>query len=386
MELHKKNIQKILWIITFAIVLFSILQNLEKVNGVIQIALGLLSPLLIGLCIAFIINVPMRFIETHLFCDRKKFRIPSKCKRPLSILLTLLFVTGVITVVVFLLVPELINTFGMLKEVFPVFLEDIQNWAMQFSDEFPEITDQIMNIDLDWNKITSFIQSGATNVISSTMNVAASVVNGTINFFLGLIFAFYLLSQKEKLIDQSKRFLYAFFPAKKIDAMLRVGALTNKTFSSFISGQCTEAVILGVLCFIGMCIFRFPYALMLSVLVGFMSLIPIFGAFIGVAIGAFLILMLSPMKALWFIVFFIVLQQVEGNLIYPRVVGNSIGLPAIWVLVAVIIGGSAMGIFGMILFIPLCSVLYALLREAVPRKLAEKNWKQEPVSETDKTL
>ena len=239
-----------------------------------------------------------------------------------------------------------------------------------------------MNIELDWNKITSFIQNGATNVISSTFNAAASVVNGTINFFLGLIFAFYLLSQKEKLMVQTKRFLYAFFPEKKMDSILRVGSLANKTFSNFISGQCTEAVILGVLCFIGMSVFRFPYALMISVLVGFMSLIPIFGAFIGVAIGAFLILMVSPLKALWFVVFFIVLQQVEGNLIYPRVVGNSIGLPAIWVLVAVIVGGSAMGILGMILFIPLCSVLYALLREAVPKKLSEKGLER---NETENT-
>lgn len=167
-----------------------------------------------------------------------------------------------------------------------------------------------------------------------------------------------------------------------MDSILRVGSLANKTFSNFISGQCTEAVILGVLCFIGMSVFRFPYALMISVLVGFMSLIPIFGAFIGVAIGAFLILMVSPLKALWFVVFFIVLQQVEGNLIYPRVVGNSIGLPAIWVLVAVIVGGSAMGILGMILFIPLCSVLYALLREAVPKKLSEKGLER---NETENT-
>ena len=382
MELNKKNIKKILWIITFAIVLFSILQNMEKVSSVVRIAVGLLSPLLIGLCIAFVFNVPMRFIEAHLLRNRKKFRIPSKLKRPLSITLTLLFVTGVISIVVFLLLPELINTFGMLKNMLPIFIEDTQTWAMQFSDEFPEITTWIMNIELDWNKITSFIQNGATNVISSTFNAAASVVNGTINFFLGLIFAFYLLSQKEKLMVQAKRFLYAFFPEKKMDSILRVGSLANKTFSNFISGQCTEAVILGVLCFIGMSVFRFPYALMISVLVGFMSLIPIFGAFIGVAIGAFLILMVSPLKALWFVVFFIVLQQVEGNLIYPRVVGNSIGLPAIWVLVAVIVGGSAMGILGMILFIPLCSVLYALLREAVPKKLSEKGLER---NETENT-
>lgn len=377
MELNKKNIKKILWIITFAIVLFSALQNIEKLGSIARISVGLLSPLLIGLCAAFVINVPMRFIENRLLRDRKKFRLPPRLKRPLSIILTLLFVAGVISVVFFLLLPELINTFGMLKDMLPIFLKDIQSWAMQFSDEFPEITDWVMNINLDWNKITSFIQNGATNVISSTVSAAASVVNGTINFFLGLIFAFYLLSQKEKLAVQAKRFLYAFFPEKKIDSVLRVGSLANKTFSNFISGQCIEAVILGVLCFAGMSIFRFPYALMISVLVGFMSLIPIFGAFIGVAIGAFLILMISPLKALWFIVFFIVLQQVEGNLIYPRVVGNSIGLPAIWVLVAVIVGGSAMGIFGMILFIPLCSVLYALLREAIPKKLSEKELTQD---------
>ena len=372
MDLNKRNIKKILWLITFAVVLFSVLQNFERLGSLAGLAVGIISPLLIGLCIAFIINVPMQFIETNLLRDRKKFKIPSKLKRPLSVLLTLFFVAGVITVIVFLLLPELIDTFGLVRDMLPLFITDIQNWAMQFSGEFPEIADWLMNIQLDWNKITDFVQNGATDIINTTMYAAASVVNGTINFVLGLFFAFYLLAQKEKLALHAKRLLYAFFPKGKTDSFLDICRLANKTFSKFISGQCVEAVILGVLCFIGMSIFRFPYALMISVLVGFTALIPIFGAFIGCAVGAFMILMVSPLKALWFIIFFIVLQQLEGNLIYPKVVGNSIGLPAIWVLVAVIVGGNMMGIIGMLLFIPLSSVIYSILRSMVSKKLAEK--------------
>ncbi len=371
MELNRKNIKKLLWLIAFAVILYTLLQNLSKVLMVGKMVLSILSPFFIGFGIAFVLNVPMRFIERKLLCNRKKFRFPAKTKRPVSLMLTLLFVTSVISLVIFLLVPELKNTFEMLKEAIPVFIRNLQSRALQFSDDLPQVSQWILNLSPDWGKITGFVGNSAGNVINSTVTALSSVLSGTVHFFIGLIFACYLLLQKERLLAQFKRFCYAFFPKRGVTALLAFGAMANRIFSNFISGQCIEAVILGGLCFLGMSMFRFPYALMISVLVGVMSLIPIFGALVAVAIGTFLILMVSPLKALLFVLFFVLLQQVEGNLIYPRVVGNSIGLPAIWVLASVILG-STFGIFGILLFIPLCSFVYSLLKQAVELKEEQK--------------
>ncbi len=379
MELNRKNMKKILWLIAFAVILYSLLEHLPKVWGVFKMVCSVLAPFFIGCAIAFVLNVPMRFIEKigkKLLCSRKRFRFPPKMKRPVSLALTLLFVAAVISFVIFLLVPELKNTFGMLRDTVPVFIRDLQSWALQFSDDFPQISQWILNLSPDWEKITGFLGNSASNVINSTVTALSSVVSGTIHFLIGLIFACYLLLQKERLLAQFKRFAYAFFPERGVTAVLAFGAMVNRIFSNFIAGQCTEAVILGGLCFVGMSILQFPYALMISVLVGVMSLIPIFGALVAVVIGTFLILMVSPVKALLFVVFFAILQQVEGNLIYPRVVGNSIGLPAIWVLASVILG-STFGIFGILLFIPLCSLVYTLLKQAVELKEEQKKTQEQ---------
>ena len=219
------------------------------------------------------------------------------------------------------------------------------------------------------------------------MGAAMSILGGLLTAVLAAVFSVYILLQKEKLGAQCKKLLYAFLPQERAGQALSIAALSSRTFASFLSGQCLEAVILGCLFFIAMSVLRFPYALMISVLVGFTALIPLFGAFIGCAVGAFMILIIDPMRALWFVILFLVLQQIEGNLIYPKVVGGSVGLPSIWVLVAVTIGGSTMGIAGMLLFIPLCSVLYALLRRTVYERLQKKEvppgeWESPPGSGT----
>lgn len=388
MELNKSNIKKILLIITFTVLLFCAVLNLGAVLGFIHILFGFVEPFLIGLAIAFIVNVPMRFIEDKLFRfpagETRGRRILQKLRRPLSLIVTVIFVLGVIALVMFLIIPELARTFGVLAESFPYFVDDVQMWARQFSDRLPQINEWLAGLELNWNKLgdalMDFIQNGAGNVIGSTVNAATSLFNGIFKAVLALIFAFYVLMRKEKLSSQARRILYAYLPEARADKLLSVLALSNRTFAGFLSGQCTEAVILGTLCFIGMSIFRFPYALMISVLVGFTALIPVFGAFIGVAIGAFLILMQSPMQALWFVVFFIVLQQLEGNIIYPRVVGTSVGLPSLWVLVAVTLGGSTMGIVGMLAFIPLFAVLYTLFGEIVTRRLEKRSIAKDKLS------
>ncbi len=238
--------------------------------------------------------------------------------------------------------------------------------------QYPDVANWLQNIELDWKSIVQMVQNSAGDVLSSTVTAASSVVGAIVNFFLGIVFAFYVLVQKEKLGRQGRKLLYAFLPEKQAEKVLSVCSLSYKTFASFLSGQCLEAVIVGTLFFISMSIFQFPYALIISVLIAFMAFIPIFGAVIGCVIGAFLILMIDPIRAIWFVVLFLVMQQIEGNLIYPHVVGNSVGLPSIWVLAAVTLGGSLMGFAGMLICIPLCSVVYALASKAVNDRLAKK--------------
>ena len=234
----------------------------------------------------------------------------------------------------------------------------------------------IQTLEFNWDSIIQtaidFLKNGAGSVLNSTFTVARTVISYLVNFFIGFVFACYILLQKEKLSRQIKKVLYAFLPEKAVQKTLDVASLSYRTFSSFVTGQCLEAVILGTMFFVVMSIFQFPYALLIGVVIAFTALIPIFGAFIGCVIGAFLILVVNPMKALMFIILFLVLQQIEGNLIYPHVVGGSVGLPSIWVLLAVTVGGSLMGVLGMLIFIPLFSVLYALFREFVYKRLKER--------------
>ncbi|MEG0944359.1 MAG: AI-2E family transporter [Angelakisella sp.] len=352
------------------ILLYWAMQNLDTLSGWFRVGLGLFAPFLLGLIIAFVINVPMAALEKALFgtATGKK----RKLARSLSLVLTLLLVAGLIFVVLFLVVPELAKSITMLGNNIPDFLKEVQTWSEELAAQYPEIFVGIATIDMDWqsiiNQAITIVQAGLTGFLTSIVSVASGVFSGLLSFFLALVFGIYVLLQKEKLREQAVEVLYAFTPKQRADRIMSVASLTGRTFSSFLTGQCVEAVILGLMFFVSMSIFRLPYTLLVSVLTGFAALIPIFGAFIGCAVGAFLILMVNPMQAVWFLLLFIIIQQVEGNLIYPRVVGGSIGLPSIWVLLAVTVGGSAMGIAGMLIFIPLCSVLYTLLWETVEKR------------------
>ncbi|MEG0853605.1 MAG: AI-2E family transporter [Angelakisella sp.] len=352
------------------ILLYWAMQNLDTLSGWFRVGLGLFAPFLLGLIIAFVINVPMAALEKALFgtATGKK----RKLARSLSLVLTLLLVAGLIFVVLFLVVPELAKSITMLGNNIPDFLKEVQTWSEELATQYPEIFVGIATIDMDWqsiiNQAITIVQAGLTGFLTSIVSVASGVFSGLLSFFLALVFGIYVLLQKEKLREQAVEVLYAFTPKQRADRIMSVASLTGRTFSSFLTGQCVEAVILGLMFFVSMSIFRLPYTLLVSVLTGFAALIPIFGAFIGCAVGAFLILMVNPMQAVWFLLLFIIIQQVEGNLIYPRVVGGSIGLPSIWVLLAVTVGGSAMGIAGMLIFIPLCSVLYTLLWETVEKR------------------
>lgn len=382
MELNRDNLKKILGIIAFTVLLYAALQRWEMIAAGLQTAFGYVFPFVLGACVAFVLNVPMRFIEIRII--EKWIKDPKnylyKNRRAISLVITLILVAGVLFFVFFQVVPALVDTIGTVIEQSQVAIQALQRWAYQLGDRYPDIaqkiTQQITEIRLDWDeiiqKVGTWLRSAGSQVVTSTIGVATSVAGKVVNFFLALIFSFYVLMQKEKLSRQCKQLLYAFLPEKVVERFLHIASLSSLTFARFLSGQCLEACILGGMFFVAMTLLGFPYALLIGVLIAFTALIPIFGAMIGLVVGAFLLLMVEPVKALWFIVLFFILQQLEGNLIYPHVVGNSVGLPSIWVLVAVTVGGNAMGIPGMLLFIPISSVIYALLREDVYGRLRRR--------------
>ena len=383
MDLNKETIRKIRGLIVFAVVVVMIVWKYEVFFELLGYGLNIILPFLIGGGIAFVLNVPMHFIEEKLFGQGKlkNNKTAKKAARPVSFILTLIFVFGIIFLVMFIVIPELTSTLANVGLTIQKEIPKLLGYAEELFKNNKEIVEWIENIEFNWNKIfegiVGFFTSGAGNVMDSTFAVARSIVSGVTTFVIGFVFACYILLQKEKLHVQVKKIGYAFLPKDWVEIMIAISSMAYKTFSHFLTGQCVEAVILGTMFFISMSIFKMPYALLVGVLIAFTALIPIFGAFIGCVVGAVLILMVNPMQALIFIIMFLVLQQVEGNLIYPHVVGNSVGLPSIWVLVAVSIGGSLMGIVGMLIFIPMVSVVYSLFRGIVNRRLERRNIKVE---------
>jgi len=371
MELNDSTIKKLRWLIIFTVIAVVAGINYRSLFALFVRAVGILTPFLLGGVMAFVLNVPMRAIERILPVKKE-----SQFRRPLSLVLTFVFVIGILLVVTFVVMPQLFDTVLSLQYSLPVFFNDVKQGAEKLFSQYPEVTDYINNIQIDWKsyleKIVQFLSVGAGTVLSSTLSAALNIISGVTTFAIGVVFAVYILLQKENLSRQIKKFMKAFLPDHVSHRILEITSLTSRTFSNFLTGQCVEAVILGSMFFFTLSILRLPYALLIGVLIAFTALIPMFGALIGCAIGAFLMLMVKPFDAALFLIIFFVLQQIEGNLIYPHVVGNSVGLPAIWVLVAVTIGGSAMGIAGMLIFIPLCSVLYAILRENVNKRIWAK--------------
>lgn len=377
-HLDKETMRKIKELIVFTIVILIALWNYTLIFGALKFLVNIIFPFLMGGAIAFVLNVPMSFLERNIFKQDKlkqKKRL-QKASRPLSLVLTILIVLSTIALVMFVVIPELGTTFALLGKSIQQFMPKVVRQAEELFNNNKEVVALLGSLDMDWqemlNGIAAFFKNGAGNVLDSTFSVAKNIVSSVATFFIAFVFACYILLQKEKLRVQVRKILYAYLPEKKVETVLAVCSLAYKTFSNFLTGQCVEALILGLMFFVTMSVIRLPYALLVGILIAFTALIPIFGAFIGCVVGAFLILMVAPVKALIFVVMFLVLQQIEGNLIYPKVVGNSVGLPSIWVLAAVSIGGSLMGVVGMLIFIPLVSVVYTLFRGDVYRRLKKK--------------
>ena len=381
MDLSKMSIKKIRELIVFTALLVVALWKFDVVLGVLKTIWDIIFPFVLGGAIAFLTNVPMSFLEKKIFENvKKKNKIVRKLKRPISLILTIVLVVGVIALVMFGVIPQLTRTMGTLVTSINDFIPQMQSWIGEFFHNNQEIMNLVDQIEFDPDQAIKWginlLGNGAGNMMNTTMSAVGSIVSGVATFFIAFSFACYILFQKEKLHIQIRKVFFAFLPRQKADTFLKVCSLTYRTFANFIAGQCLEAVILGSMFVVTLSILRMPYALLIGILIAFTALIPIFGAFIGCAVGSFLIFMVNPQQAILFVIVFLVLQQIEGNLIYPHVVGESVGLPSIWVLAAVTIGGNLMGIVGMLVFIPLLSVLYTIFREFVYLRLKKQNIKQ----------
>ena len=381
MDLSKMSIKKIRELIVFTALLVVALWKFDVVLGVLKTIWDIIFPFVLGGAIAFLTNVPMSFLEKKIFENaKKKNKIVRKLKRPISLILTIVLVVGVIALVMFGVIPQLTRTMGTLVTSINDFIPQMQSWIGEFFHNNQEIMNLVDQIEFDPDQAIkwgiSLLGNGAGNMMNTTMSAVGSIVSGVATFFIAFSFACYILFQKEKLHIQIRKVFFAFLPRQKADTFLKVCSLTYRTFANFLAGQCLEAVILGSMFVVTLSILKMPYALLIGILIAFTALIPIFGAFIGCAVGSFLIFMVNPQQAILFVIVFLVLQQIEGNLIYPHVVGESVGLPSIWVLAAVTIGGNLMGIVGMLVFIPLLSVLYTIFREFVYLRLKKQNIKQ----------
>ena len=386
MDLSNVSIKKIRELIVFTALLVVALWKFDVVLDVLKTIGQIIFPFILGGAIVFVINVPMSFLEKKIFENiKKENKAARKLARPVSLLLTIVLVIGVIALVMIGVIPQLTKTMGSLMINITDFIPQIKIWIRDFFHDNREIMNLVDQVQFKPDQAIrwgiSLLGNGAGNMMNTTVSAVGSVVSGLATFFIAFSFACYVLFQKEKLHVQVRKVLFAFLPKQKADAFLKVCSLTYRTFANFLTGQCLEAVILGCMFVVTLSILRMPYALLIGVLIAFTALIPIFGAFIGCAVGSFLIFMVSPKQAIIFIIVFLVLQQIEGNLIYPHVVGESVGLPSIWVLAAVTIGGNLMGIVGMLVFIPLLSVVYTIFRKVVYQRLKKRHIKQ--VTATD---
>ncbi len=403
MKLEKENAKQILKIVVIAIILLVALFNIKTVWNACISFLDIISPFIWGLAIAFILNIFMTFYENKVFNIGKKSKTKANAKmqrteaskvkisnnakktskkksgvqRAFSIALSIITVVAIFVIILLLIVPQFIDVIRNLISNIPNYLESLQDLGIKITEQFPEANNFIQNIEIDTEALKSGIVNISKNVLDITINQISSLISSIVNAFISIIFAVYILANKEELKNQAKKFIYARIDEEKADSIIKVSRLARDSFRNFITGQAKEAVILGSLCAIGMLILNIPYAGPIGALTAITAFIPIVGAFIGGFIGAVLIVAVNPIKALIFVIFIIVLQQVEGNLIYPHVVGKNMGLPSIWVLVAITIGGSLFGIMGMIVGLPVVSIIYAITQENTNKKLREKNLEQE---------
>lgn len=388
----RKIFRGVVLVLLIAIAVIFGLFNSQQLFAVFNTLTSVFFPFFLGICIAFVLNVILKMYEEHIFAplNRKNFKIWNRCRRMVCICLSYLTVFAALTAVIFFVIPELIDSLSQFFENVPTYFQSAETWVIQQLERLNVDPKQIDLLQIDWSTVISQASQMATdfmgNLYTTTVTVASSVANGMFSLVMSMIFSVYMLSKKEHLIRGVRRILFAFLPAHRARRVVEIGAITNRIFSGFVAGQLTESLILGCLCYVGMSIIQLPYALLISTLVCVFSLIPLLGAYLGVFSGALILLLATPWgsfpwDSLWFVIFLLLLQQFEGNVIYPRVVGTSIGLPGIWVLLAVVVCSGLMGIPGILIGIPATSVLYALFTQSVKKRLEKRHITDEQLDE-----
>ena len=386
MKLDRKNVRTILLIIAFAVLLYTAAQNLASVYGAVRMVWRVFGVVITGLAMAFVLNVPLKLFENRVFYGMSEDRRPlvRKLRRPVSLVFALVVSLGLIGILIAVVLPQLTATVAEVAARLPEYISSAVNWLNDFLAGFGIEIESLKNFTVDWEKVfselTTYLKEGSANVEGSTVvdtvtGVGTSVVSTVMNTFLGLVVAVYILAQKERIGRFTRRCIDAFLPQKAASGLARIASMASETFSNFVAGQLADSCILGILCYICMRIFRFPYPEVISVVIGVTSLVPMVGSFIGEVIGALLILIVSPLKALLFVVMVLAIQQVDGAFIYPRIVGRSVGLPGVAVFCAVIVGGNVAGVIGAMIGVPVCALIYALLREAVDARLRRREEK-----------
>lgn len=385
MELSKKNIKKILGIITFAIILFAVSQNLTTVFNFLSSVFKILAPVIVGLALAFMLNILMNVLERRVFAFMKKSkkRIVKKFFKPMSLIATLLLTFGFFALLLFIIMPQLKDTIMLLVEKIPVYYTDLINWIESLIVRFGlDVNTEILhNPKFDINNIYTLAQNfftieSTSDILNTTMGVTSTLVSGVSNLVLGFIIAIYVLAEKDNIGNFTSRFFSAALPENVYSKAKEICSVASNSFANFITGQFTDAVLLSTMCFVGMLIFRLPNAAVVSVIIGITALVPIIGPIVGEIIGCLIIFMESPIKALFFIIFVLILQMIDNNLIYPRIMGKSIGLPGLLVLIAVVIGGNIGGILGVLLGVPTASAVYALIITWIKNKKEREREKE----------
>ena len=370
MKERKQAIKTVLAIIVFTILSIYLVYHAYVISNIFSRILSLLFPFILGCAIAFVINIPMRGIENLLFKDPSKKIY--KAKRPISMLLAYVFIVLIIVLVLFEIIPEMADTFTVLKEKVPEFVDKTKKWLLKYVEKFPEIKQQITDFEIDLDAIGNMFKNNGSTILSTTVSIFSSIISVVTNVVIGFVFSLYILSNKELLGRQVKMVVYALCKENVADELLVFSKIANTTCSKFFACQFREAIIIGCMFLLTMSVIGMPSAVTIGVLIGFTALIPVFGAFIGLFISCFMLFVIAPKYVIWFVIMFFVLQFIENNFIYPKLVGGDVGLSPIWVLLAVIVGGDLMGVVGMFIFIPLISVFYAYFRSIIYRRLRKK--------------
>ena len=381
MELSKKNVVKILGIITFTICLYTGIGKLNVVGEFISEVFSICAPVIVGICLAFILNIPMKLLENKVFVflKKSKSKFLNKILRPISLITTIILALGFIVALLFVLVPQLKEAILTLVEKIPTYYDNIVVWVEKLITRFSLNinTEFLHNPRFDFAKVNDLLNtylpdSSTNDIINNAVSVTSSIIVGFTNFILGAVIAIYILAEKEKIMQTVSKFLSHTLSENKFKRISHIFSVTNKSFANFITGQFTDSTVLGILCYIGLKVLNIPYAEIVSIIIGVFALIPVIGPIIGEVVGFFLIFMENPESALFFIIYVLILQAIDNNVIYPRIVGKSVGLPGLLVLISVIIGGNIGGILGVLLGVPVASAIYALVVDWIEEKDAKK--------------